>query len=67
MDISESTLLLTKPKDLAEGHKVNTVVPSLSHLVYLIGIDVIEQGSMELVAEPPNLMPSQEYLSFIRH
>ena len=48
MDISESTLLLTKTKDLVEGHKVNTVVPSLSHPVYLISIDVIEEGSMEL-------------------
>ena len=48
MDISEAPLLLSKTKDLAESHKVNTVMPSLSHLVYLIGIDVTEEGSMEL-------------------
>jgi len=48
MNISEASLLLTKTKDPAERHKVNTVMPSLSHLVYLIGIDVIEKGSIEL-------------------
>jgi hypothetical protein len=48
MDISEALMLLIKTKDLAEGHKVNTVVTSLSHPVFLISIDVIEEGSMEL-------------------
>jgi len=48
MDISEAPLLLTKTKDPVESHKVNTVMPSLSHPMYLIGIDVIEEGRMKL-------------------
>ena len=48
MDISEASLLLTKTKDLAEGHKVNATVSSFSHLVDLIYIDVIVEGGMEL-------------------
>ena len=60
MDISEAPLLLTKTKDLAESHKVNTVVPSLSHLVYLVSIDVIEEGSMEL--DDGHMGPNQAHL-----
>ena len=48
IDISEASLLLTKTKDLAEGHKVNATVSSFSHLVDLIYIDVIVEGGMEL-------------------
>ena len=47
MNISED-LLLSKTKDPAESHKVNPIMTSLSHLVNLISVDVIEEGGMKL-------------------
>ena len=48
MNVSEGPLLLSKTKDLAESHKINSIMPSLSHLVNLISVDAIEETGMEL-------------------
>ena len=48
MNIGEPTVLLIKTKDTAEGGEVNTVVPTLCHPVYLIGVILVEVDDMEL-------------------
>jgi len=48
MNISEAPLLLSKTKDPAESHKINSIMPSICHLVNLISVDTIEESSMKL-------------------
>ena len=48
MNVSEAPLLLSKIKDLVESHKINSIMPSLSHPVNLISVDAIEESGMEL-------------------
>ena len=48
MNVCEAPLLLTKAKNPIEGHKVNAIVSPLSHPMYLIYINVIVEGRMEL-------------------
>ena len=49
MNVSEAPLLLSKTKDPAESHKINSIMPSLSHPVNLISVDAIEESDIELV------------------
>jgi hypothetical protein len=46
MNIGEPTVLI-KTKDTTVGGEINTVVPTLCHLVYLIGVILVEVGGIE--------------------
>ena len=48
MNVSVTSVLLPKAKNLVESDKVNSVVPTISHLVNLIRGLVIEVSSMKL-------------------
>jgi hypothetical protein len=48
MNTSEGAMLLPKTKNPTESHKVNTVVSTICHPVYLISALVTEVCSMEL-------------------
>lgn len=41
-------MLLIKAKNLTEGNKVNSIVSTLSHPMYLISVILVEIGGMEL-------------------
>ena len=48
MNVSVTSVLLLKAKNLAESDKVDSVVPTISHLVNLIIGRVIEVCGMKL-------------------
>ena len=48
MNVSVTSVLLPKAKNLAESDKVDSVVPTISHLVNLITGLVIEVYGMKL-------------------
>ena len=48
MNIGEPTVLLIKAKDVVEGHKINMIVSTFYHPMYLISVSLVEVGGMEL-------------------
>jgi hypothetical protein len=47
MYVSESSVLLSKTKDPAKGHRVDMIVVTICHLVHLILLLIIEVGGIK--------------------